>query len=90
MLITYLAAAAIFLLAAVGLAIGIIVGRRQLQCSCRGTRRVMGEELDDPCPQANTCARRLVDDTRLIQTPAVGPDREESQPTTNGPAGKSG
>jgi hypothetical protein len=76
MLFTYLAAAAIFLLAVVGLAIGMIVGRRQLQCSCRGTERIMGEDADDPCPQAKTCARRLVDDTRRVQIPAGRPEGE--------------
>jgi hypothetical protein len=36
----------------------------------------MGEAVADPCPKASTCSRRLVDDTRLIQTPAVLPDRD--------------
>ena len=83
MIFTYLAAASIFLLVMVGLSVGMIVGRRQLQCSCKGTKRVMGEEVSDPCPQADTCSRRLVDDTRLIQTPAILPGNDGER----GPSG---
>jgi hypothetical protein len=75
-ILTYIVATTIFLVTMLGLAIGMLLGRRQLQCSCKGTARVMGEAVADPCPKASTCSRRLVDDTRLIQTPAVLPDRD--------------
>jgi hypothetical protein len=68
---TYVAALAVFLLAVTGLAIGLILGRRGLQCSCDGTARVMGQPSSDICPNAATCDRRLVDDTQLVQAPAL-------------------
>ncbi len=76
MIFTYIAAATVFLLFIISLTLGSLFGRRQLQCSCKGSRRVMGSKLSDPCPQANTCSRRLVDDTRLMQTPAILPERD--------------
>jgi hypothetical protein len=76
---TYIAAAVIFLLAVTGMAVGMILGRRPLQCSCKGTQRVMGEELSDPCPNATSCSRRMVDDTQLIQNPAGLPDTDTSR-----------
>jgi hypothetical protein len=75
MLMTYLAAAAIFLLAMTGLAVGTILGYRHLQCSCKGAAGVLGEDESDPCPRANTCSRRLVDDAQQIQNPALLPKR---------------
>lgn len=78
MIATYIAAAVIFLLAVTGMAVGTILGRRQLQCSCKGTLRVMGEELFDPCPNTTSCSRRMVDDTQLIQNPAGMPETDSS------------
>jgi thiamine biosynthesis lipoprotein len=71
MLATYLIAAAVFLLAIAGLAVGMVFGRRQLQCSCKGSAEVMGAGFSDPCPNSGGCARRLVDQTQLVQTPAL-------------------
>ena len=78
MIATYLAAAVVFLLAVTGLAVGLILGRRGLQCSCEGTARVMGETSPDTCPNATTCDRRLVDNTQLVQAPAMIPARPEA------------
>jgi hypothetical protein len=77
---TYLAAAVVFLLAVTGLAVGLILGRRGLRCSCESTARVMGETDVDICPKAGSCDRRLVDETQLIQTPAMLPDRPDPSP----------
>jgi hypothetical protein len=74
---TYVAAFVVFILAVTGLAIGLILGRRGLHCSCDGTARVMGESRSDICPSAATCDRRLVDDTQLVQAPAMVPARAE-------------
>lgn len=68
---TYVAAAVVFLLAITGLAIGLILGRGALKCSCDSTARVMGRPSSDICPNASTCDRRLVDDTQLVQAPAL-------------------
>ena len=76
MIATYLAAAAVFLLAVAGMAVGVIVGRRALQCSCKITPRIMGEAEPDPCPHASSCARRMVDDIRRIQTPGLLADTD--------------
>jgi hypothetical protein len=78
-LATYLAAAVVFLLAVTGLAVGLILGRRGLQCSCESTARVMGETGAAPCPKASTCDRRLVDETQLVQAPAMLPNRPDEQ-----------
>jgi hypothetical protein len=72
-MVTYLIAAVVFLLAMTGMAVGTILGRRQLQCSCKVTPQVMGEGFSDPCPNADDCGRRMVDETQLIQTPALLP-----------------
>jgi thiamine biosynthesis lipoprotein len=71
MFATYLIATTVFVLAATGLAVGMIFGRRQLQCSCKGTAELMGEGFSDPCPNSDGCAKRLVDQTQLVQTPAL-------------------
>jgi hypothetical protein len=78
MIATYLAAAVVFLLAVTGLAVGLILGRRGLQCSCENTARVMGQTDADTCPNANTCDRRLVDETQLVQAPAMLPNRPDA------------
>ena len=79
---TYLAAAVVFLLAVTGLAVGLILGRRGLQCSCEGTARVMGQTNADPCPNASSCDRRLVDETQLVQAPAMLPHRPDDRQDT--------
>ena len=75
---TYLAAAVVFVLAVTGLAVGLILGRRGLQCSCDGTARVMGETSSDICPNASSCDRRLVDETQLVQAPSMLPGRPDA------------
>jgi len=76
---TYVAAFVVFIMAVTGLAIGLILGRRGLQCSCDGTARVMGQPSSDICPNASSCDRRLVDDTQLVQAPAMIAVRADSQ-----------
>jgi hypothetical protein len=82
MIVTYLAAAVVFLLAMTGLGVGLILGRRGLQCSCEGTARVMGQTNAETCPNASSCDRRLVDETQLVQTPAMLPNRPDGPQDT--------